>query len=102
MNCPICRKGETFPGTTTVTLERDGLILVGKSVPAQVCDNCGEAYVDESSTANLLAEAKSEARAGFKISVQHFQAAKSCKVTEEIILFGPETLRKCAYIKLPA
>jgi len=47
MRCLICKRGSTEPGTTTVTLERDGLIMVIKGVPAQVCENCGEAYVDE-------------------------------------------------------
>ena len=47
MRCLICKRGSTEPGTTTVTLERDGLIMVIKGVPAQVCENCAEAYVDE-------------------------------------------------------
>lgn len=75
MKCPICKKGETAPGTATVTLERDGLTLVVKAVPAQVCENCGEEYVDEATTAELLAKVESEARAGTEINVRHFQAA---------------------------
>ena len=75
MKCPICKKGETAPGSTTVTLERGGLTLVVKSVPAQVCENCGEAYVDEAATAQLLTAADAEARAGTEINVRHFQAA---------------------------
>ena len=73
MKCPICKKGETASGT--VTLERDGFTLVVKSVPAQVCDNCGEEYVDEATTAELLAKVESEARAGSEINVRHFQTA---------------------------
>ncbi len=75
MKCPICKKGETAPGTATVTLERDGLTLVVKAVPAQVCDNCGEEYVDEATTVELLAKVESEVRAGTEINVRHFQAA---------------------------
>jgi YgiT-type zinc finger domain-containing protein len=75
MKCPICKKGETAPGTATVTLERDGLTLVVKAVPAQVCDNCGEEYVDEKAAAQLLARVDSEARAGTEINVRQFQAA---------------------------
>lgn len=75
MKCPICKKGETAPGTTTVTLERGALTLVVKAVPAQVCENCGEAYVDEKATAELLAKVDSEASAGTEINVRHFQAA---------------------------
>ena len=75
MKCPICKQGETAPGTATVTLQRDGLTLIVKEVPAQVCDNCGEEYVDERTTAELLAKVESEARAGTEINVRHFQRA---------------------------
>lgn len=54
MTGAICKHGETQPGETTLTLMRDALTLVIKHVPAQVCDNCGEAYVDEETTARLL------------------------------------------------
>ena len=43
MKCVVCKLGETRPGQTTVTLERQGAALVVRSVPAQVCENCGEA-----------------------------------------------------------
>ncbi|MFH1911437.1 MAG: YgiT-type zinc finger protein, partial [Pseudomonadota bacterium] len=36
MKCVICKHAETKLGTTTVTLERDGLTYVIKQVPAQV------------------------------------------------------------------
>jgi YgiT-type zinc finger domain-containing protein len=75
MNCPICKKGETAAGTATVTLERGGLTLVVKEVPAQVCDNCGEQYVNEEVAARLLAEAEAAARAGTEINVRHYQTA---------------------------
>ena len=75
MKCPICKKGETAAGTATVTLERGSLTLVVKAVPAQVCDNCGEEYVDEKATAKLLDSLQSEAGAGTEINVRHFQTA---------------------------
>lgn len=75
MKCPLCKQGETSAGTSSVTLQRGGLTLVVKDVPAQVCDNCGEAYVDEQAAAQLLEEADAEARAGTEINVRHFQVA---------------------------
>ena len=75
MKCPICKHGETTAGDATVTLERGGLTLVVKAVPAQVCDNCGEVYVDEQAAAQLLNEAEASARAGTEINVRHFQTA---------------------------
>lgn len=75
MKCVICRHGETEPGTTTITLERDALTLVVKGVPAQVCDNCGEAYVDEATTRKLLETAEAEVRAGAQVEIREYKAA---------------------------
>ena len=50
VTCAICKQGEVVAGTTTVTLERGGTTVVIKAVPAGVCDNCGEEYVDETTT----------------------------------------------------
>jgi len=46
MTCMIGQLAETQTGTATVTLEREGATLVVKGVPAHVCPNCGEEYVD--------------------------------------------------------
>ncbi|MDO9129456.1 MAG: type II toxin-antitoxin system MqsA family antitoxin [Anaerolineales bacterium] len=58
MKCVMCRQAETISGTTSVTFERDQFTLVVKDVPAQVCPNCGETYVDEKVAARLLREAE--------------------------------------------
>lgn len=50
----VCRNGETRPGATTVTFHRKGRTVVVAEVPAEVCENCGQAYVAEDATARLL------------------------------------------------
>lgn len=75
MTCIICRQAETISGTTTITLERDGLTLVIKHVPALVCPNCGEAYVDEKVTAQLLRDAEAVAEAGAVVDVRQYVPA---------------------------
>lgn len=75
MKCVICKHGETEPGTTTITLERDSLTLVVKGVPAQVCENCGEAYVDEATTRKLLETAEAEVNAGAQVEIREYKAA---------------------------
>jgi len=75
MKCPICRTGETQPGKATVTLEREGLTLVVRGVPARVCANCGEEYVDEVETQRLIAAAEEALRAGVKVDVREFIVA---------------------------
>ncbi len=62
MRCPVCKNGETRPGTATLTLERGPLTMVVRHVPAQVCDNCGEEYIDEATTPAALAQAETAAR----------------------------------------
>lgn len=75
MTCVICKKGEIRLGTATVALERENTTLVIKEVPAQVCANCGEEYVDEETTADLLKTAEEAARAGVQVDVRQYTAA---------------------------
>jgi YgiT-type zinc finger domain-containing protein len=75
MKCVVCKQAETRPGLATVTLERDGLTVVFKGVPAQVCPNCGEEYVDSSVSDRLLKEAEQTARNGTQVEVRQFVAA---------------------------
>lgn len=72
MNCVVCKRGETQPGTTTVTLEREGAALVVRKVPAQICGNCGEAYVEAEVTRKLLQSAREALRAGVEVEVREF------------------------------
>lgn len=70
MKCVICKHGETEAGHTTVTLERGRTVLVFRNVPAQVCANCGEAYVSEEITAQLLEEAEEAVQARVQVDVR--------------------------------
>jgi len=72
MKCVICKHGETHRGKTTVTLERDGLTLVFRNVPAEVCENCGEAYVDEATARELLRRAEEAAEAGVMVDIREY------------------------------
>ncbi|MFW6335676.1 MAG: type II toxin-antitoxin system MqsA family antitoxin [Phycisphaeraceae bacterium] len=74
MKCVICKTGDTQPGHTTVTLERGGVTLVFKRVPAEVCATCGEAYVDDETTGKLLDTAHARAEQGVEVEVQSFAA----------------------------
>lgn len=75
MKCTICKHGETQAGAVTVTLERGNTTLVFKNVPAQVCENCGEAYVDAATTEHLLHAAEAAVSAGVQVEVRDFAAA---------------------------
>ena len=75
MTCVICKNGETQLGKATVTLEREDTTLVIKGVPAQVCANCGEEYVDEETSSCLLKTAEEAACAGVQVDVRQYIAA---------------------------
>jgi len=74
MKCLICKTGETNPGTTTVTLERDSTVVVIKDVPAQVCDNCGEYYLSEDVSARIYALAEEAVKRKVEVEVLHYAA----------------------------
>jgi YgiT-type zinc finger domain-containing protein len=75
VKCVVCRLGESRPGKTTVVLQRGGATVVINDVPAQVCENCGEEYVDESVAEKVLAAAEASARAGVRVEIRDYVAA---------------------------
>ena len=75
MTCLICKNAETEAGSTTVTLERDALTLVLKAVPASVCPNCGESYVNDEVAGRILETAEELSRSGAQIDVRQFAAS---------------------------
>ena len=75
MKCLICKHGETKLGTTTVTLEKGNSTIVFKEVPAQVCDNCGEKYIDEATTKDLLNKAREIAKNGVEVDIRKYEKA---------------------------
>jgi len=58
MKCLICMQSETVAGFTSIPFERGEFRLVIHNAPAQICPNCGEAYVDEDVTIQLLQSAE--------------------------------------------
>ena len=75
MKCIICKQAETRPGKVTVTLERNSITLVIKGVPAEVCPNCGEEYVDEQITRRLLKTAEEAIQVGVRVDIRDYVAA---------------------------
>jgi len=61
-SCVICMDGERKPGTATVTFTEGDATVVFEHVPAEICDNCGEEYVDEETGERLLEAVEEAAR----------------------------------------
>ena len=74
MKCVVCKQAETHPGKTTVTLERNGATLVFKDVPAQVCPNCGEDYVDDAVARGLIQSAEDMVASGAQVDIRSYPA----------------------------
>lgn len=75
MKCVICNLGTTRPGTTTMTLERENSTLVVKQVPAQVCENCGEAWLDEDTVDRLESLLETMVSNGTEVALQKYAVA---------------------------
>ncbi len=50
--CPMCG-GQQSQGTTTLTVDKGSLLVVVRNVPAMVCDQCGEAWIMDSTAEDL-------------------------------------------------
>jgi YgiT-type zinc finger domain-containing protein len=74
MKCALCRTGETKPGKTTETYEIGSAVVVLRGVPADVCQQCGEAYTNEATTRQIEKIVDQTRRAG-AVSIQEYQAA---------------------------
>ena len=47
MKCLVCKHNRFKKGTTVLPIERGNAILLITDIPARVCENCGETYIDE-------------------------------------------------------
>lgn len=47
MKCLVCKHDRFRQGTTILPIERGNAILLITDIPARVCENCGEPYLDE-------------------------------------------------------
>ncbi|RKY09013.1 MAG: hypothetical protein DRP56_03285 [Planctomycetota bacterium] len=74
MKCVICKQGQTHDGLTTVTLERGCTTVVIKEVPAEVCENCGEYYLNEEVTEKVQRLAEQAFQQGVEIEVLRYAA----------------------------
>lgn len=75
MTCVICKNGSTEKGTTVATFTKNELVIVFRNVPADICQNCGENYIDEDISKNLLSVANEAYKNGVKVDVRDYIAA---------------------------
>jgi YgiT-type zinc finger domain-containing protein len=75
MECALCKVGNTEKGKVTITLERDGSIVLIKDVPAEVCTNCGHYYLSEEITRIVMEKGNKAIKSGAELEVFKLQVA---------------------------
>ena len=74
MKCIICKTGEIRTGKTTVVMNRDETSIIIKNVPADICETCGEYYLSEDITEELLTMAEEAIAKGVEVEILRFAA----------------------------
>lgn len=74
MTCILCKQGTTQPGQVTVTLQRGDTTVIIRVVPATVCENCGEYYLDEGTTGKVMASAEDAVGKGAEVEILRYAA----------------------------
>ena len=69
MECTLCRNGTTQRGFVTVSLERDGTIVLIKNVPADICANCGHYYLSEEMATDVLKRGNEAISKGVELEI---------------------------------
>lgn len=75
MTCPVCKTGMMKPGRTTVVLTKGKATAVFKEVPASVCDDCGEYWLDEETSVDLYERAEQVFASGQEVAIYSFAVA---------------------------
>ena len=73
--CTTCKNGTMQKGFTTVTFDKDNIVIVFRQMPAMVCDVCGDYTIEGSIAKVLLKSAKEERAKGHEISVLNYSKA---------------------------
>ena len=67
--CPVCKNGMLKKGTTTVTVERGETLVIFKKVPADICDNWGAYFPDDTTSEDLFKRATDALNKGTELEI---------------------------------
>ena len=73
MKCPICKFGEMQEGVTQVVLTRGNATVIFRNVPAQVCDDCGEYYLDDEIAQDIYSRAEQCFSSGQEVAIMEYK-----------------------------
>jgi len=66
--CPLCG-GTRSPGRVTFSADLGAGVVVIRQVPATVCDQCGEDWIDDATAADLEQRTMDARRRGAQVEV---------------------------------
>lgn len=73
MLCPICKFGKMKNGFTQVVLTRGKSTIIFKNVPAKICDDCGEYFLDEHTSQDIYEQAENCISSGQEIAIIEYK-----------------------------
>ncbi len=73
--CIMCKNGKLVDGSTTFATDSGELLVVIRKVPALVCQTCGEEYLDQDVTRQLLQEVENSIYAAESVVIREYEAA---------------------------
>jgi YgiT-type zinc finger domain-containing protein len=74
MKCVICKEGDTAPGTVTVSLQRGDTVVIIREVPAAICQNCGEYYLDEDVATTVFRQGEDAVQRHAEVEILRYAA----------------------------
>ena len=74
MNCNTCKEGELKDDFTTVTLERDGRLIIIRDVPCMKCNNCGDYVLTDAITDQVWKIAEQAFSKNAEVEILRFAA----------------------------
>lgn len=73
MLCPICKFGNMKDGFTQVVFTRGKTTIIFKNVPAKICDDCGEYFLDEQISQDIYTQAENCISSGQEIAIIEYK-----------------------------
>jgi YgiT-type zinc finger domain-containing protein len=70
LRCAVCKNGETKPGKSVINITDEKSVFVFKNVPAKICRDCSEEYIDEEAVKLLLQTVHDSIKNGIKSGIQ--------------------------------
>ena len=72
MECLMCKNGTTKKGLVNVPIVRDDKIIFFKKIPAEICDNCGDYYIDSTIANEIYKKANERMNEGVEMEVTQY------------------------------